>query len=147
MRRRGQDPTESLTAVTSKEELLAAKESAEAANRAPPRARDITAAALTGKDALSMAVVDTFCTLLGGYAGNVALTFGATGGVLIGGGVATHLAVPLAQGGFRERFEDKGRFAAYLRAVGTALITREQPALDGLVHALHTALPTLPVQW
>ena len=117
-----------------------------AATRPLPPARDITARALSGQEELSSQVVDTFCALLGGYAGNVALIFGAVGGVLIGGGVATHLAGRLAGSEFRNRFEDKGRFAAYLRPVGTALITREQPALGGLVHALGTALATLPVQ-
>ena len=102
--------------------------------------------AQAGTDPLSEVVVETFCALLGGYAGNVALTFGAAGGLLIGGGVASHLAGPLAQSRFRERFEDKGRFAGYLRSVGTALITREQPALTGLVHALASSLASLPVQ-
>ena len=117
-----------------------------AAARPLPPARDITTRALSGQDDLSSLVVDIFCALLGGYAGNVALSFGAVGGVLIGGGVATHLAGRLAHSEFRSRFEDKGRFAAYLRPVGTALITREQPALGGLVHALGTALAALPVQ-
>lgn len=118
----------------------------EAAAQPLPAPKDITARAIDGRDALSREVVETFCALLGGYAGNVALTYGATGGLLLGGGIATHLADLLARSPFRRRFEDKGRFAAYLRAIGTARIKRAQPALDGLVHALGTALPSLPIQ-
>ncbi len=127
-------------------QAVAAVVDATEASHPQPKASDITRAALDGTDRLSLQVVDTFCALLGGYAGNVALSFGAVGGVMIGGGVASHLAEPIAKGVFRERFEDKGRFAAYLRPIGTALITREQPALDGLVHALSIAPGALPVQ-
>ncbi len=98
------------------------------------------------EDTLCRVVVDAFCELLGGYAGNVALVFGATGGVLVGGGVAARLAGPLDRGGFRSRFEDKGRFADYLAPIGTALILHDQPTLAGLSHALSTSLAALPTQ-
>jgi glucokinase len=111
-----------------------------------PAPRDITARAVAGNDPLCREVVDTFCALLGGYAGNVALVYGATGGVLIGGGIATHIAGLLDDSAFRSRFEDKGRFSSYLAAIGTARMTRAQPALDGLVYALRTALSSLPIQ-
>lgn len=117
----------------------------DAATQTLPTAREITTRAIAGGDPLSIEVIDTFCALLGGYAGNVALTYGAVGGVLIGGGVALHLVELLARSNFRSRFEDKGRFSAYLRPVGTALITRAQPALDGLVYALANSLASLPV--
>jgi glucokinase len=109
-----------------------------------PAPHEITARAIAG-DALCAEVVATFCGLLGGYAGNVALTFGASGGLLVGGGIAGHIAELLARSDFRSRFEDKGRFCTYLAAIGTARITRAQPALDGLAYALATALPSLPL--
>ena len=65
---------------------------------------------------------------------------------LLGGGITAHISELLVAGAFRRRFEDKGRFGAYLGAIGTARIIREQPALDGLVYALAAALPTLSVQ-
>ena len=118
----------------------------EAALRPLPSPREITDAAVAGDDALCREVVATFCALLGVYAGNVALTFGAAGGVLIGGGITAHISDLLAHSDFRRRFEDKGRFGGYLGAIGTARITRDQPALDGLVHALGSALRSLQVQ-
>ena len=118
----------------------------DAARQPLPSPREITERAVAGSDSLCAEVVDTFCALLGVYAGNVALTFGAAGGVLIGGGITGHISGLLAGSDFRRRFEDKGRFGGYLAAIGTARITRDQPALDGLVHALGSALPSLAVQ-
>jgi len=118
----------------------------DAARQPLPEPREITARARSGNDPLCSEVVETFCGLLGVYAGNVALTYGAGGGLLIGGGITAHISELLVAGAFRRRFEDKGRFGAYLGAIGTARIIREQPALDGLVYALAAALPTLSVQ-
>jgi len=80
--------------------------------------------------------VDSFCALLGGFAGNVALTLGARGGVYIGGGVVPRLGERFFQSAFRQRFEAKGRFEGYLQAVPTALITDTLAALTGSAFAL-----------
>jgi glucokinase len=37
---------------------------------------------------------------------------------------------------FRQRFEDKGRYREYLRAIPTYIITTPQPALIGLQRLL-----------
>jgi glucokinase len=108
-----------------------------------PAPAEITARAVAGDDPLCAEVIATFCGLLGGYAGNVALTYGAGGGLLIGGGIVEHIVELLVRSDFRSRFEDKGRFCTYLAAIGTARIMRAQPALDGLANALATALPSL----
>jgi glucokinase len=73
-----------------------------------------------------------FSALLGTFASNAALTFGAQGGVYIAGGVARRLGDRFDRALFRSRFEDKGRFRAYLERIPTLLITREYPALHGL---------------
>jgi glucokinase len=76
--------------------------------------------------------VDLFCAVLGSVAGNLALTFGARGGVLIGGGIAPRLAAELQRPSFRARFESKGRLGAYLRPIPTRLIRRKEPTFVGL---------------
>jgi len=54
---------------------------------APKRnAAEITNAALDGTCPISRAALDLFCAMLGTFAGNVALMFGARGGVFIAGG-------------------------------------------------------------
>jgi glucokinase len=103
-------------------------------------AAEITRRALTENDALCMATLATFCAMLGSFAGNVALTFGARGGVLVAGGIVEKLGELFYESRFRERFEAKGRFRDYLSAIGTAVITAPYPALNGAAHAIASAL-------
>jgi glucokinase len=86
---------------------------------------------LSGADPVCECAIDVFCALLGGVAGNVALTLGARGGVFIGGGIVPRLGERFFQSQFRERFEAKGRFRPYLEAIPTALITDTLAALAG----------------
>jgi glucokinase len=88
--------------------------------------------AAAGKgDALAEETIDRFCSILGGVAGDLALTFGARGGVFISGGIAPRVANRLAAGRFRERFEDKGRLSDYMREIPTSLVLHPYPALIG----------------
>ena len=97
--------------------------------------------ALGGQDEVCGRTVDMFCALLGGFAGNVALTLGARGGVYIGGGIVPRLGERFFVSPFRERFEAKGRFQAYLEAVPTLLITDTLAALSGAALALEQRRP------
>ncbi|CAN0618947.1 putative Glucokinase / HTH-type transcriptional regulator [Burkholderia multivorans] len=83
-------------------------------------------------DALALETVECFCGILGSFAGSIALTLGALGGVYIGGGVALKLGELFTRSSFRERFEAKGRFAQYLANVPTYLITADYPAFLGV---------------
>ncbi len=98
--------------------------------------REVQAASRPGGEALAAKAVDRFCRILGSAAGDIALTLGARGGVYVTGGVAQRLADPLASGGFRQRFEDKGRFRAYLAAIPTSLILEPYAALIGAASVL-----------
>ena len=88
------------------------------------------------RDPHCLATLDTFCAMLGGFAGNVALTVGARGGVFVAGGIAQKLGDDFLRSRFRERFEAKGRFDAYLARIATALVTAPHPALRGAAQAL-----------
>ena len=76
----------------------------------------------------------------GTAASNLALTLGAQGGVFIAGGIIPRLGETFTTSAFRERFEDKGRFKNYLKAIPTFVITHETPALIGLAALLDEAL-------
>jgi glucokinase len=94
-------------------------------------ASDVIAGARAG-DALCVRALDLFCAFLGSAAGNLALTLGARGGVFVGGGIAPRILAELDASRFRERFEDKGRFADYLRTIPTWVVTASvSPALLG----------------
>lgn len=100
-------------------------------------AAEITTRALAGSDARCVEAVTLFCSFLGSVAGNLALTLGARGGVYIGGGIVPRLGPLFAGSAFRERFEAKGRFRAYLARVPVFVIHASvSPALLGAARAL-----------
>ncbi len=104
---------------------------------APPEAAEIVRRALAGQDSLCRGALDLFFDFLGGVAGDLALTLGARGGVFIGGGMVPRMVDAFMASGFRRRFEDKGRFADYLRDVPVWVITApDSPALWGAARAL-----------
>ncbi|PZG13608.1 glucokinase [Nonomuraea aridisoli] len=82
-------------------------------------------------DPLCAETVEVFCGMLGGFAGNVALTLGARGGVYLGGGVLPRMVERVRTSAFRTRFTDNPDMADYLTAIGTVLIVASQPALTG----------------
>ncbi|MGE5547544.1 MAG: glucokinase [Solirubrobacterales bacterium] len=83
--------------------------------------------------------LDTFFAMLGTVAGNLALSLGARGGVFVAGGILPRMRDALAASQFRERFEAKGRFKAYLGPIPCWLVVHPQPAFAGLA-ALATEL-------
>lgn len=98
---------------------------------------EIVERARLGADPLCEEAIDLFCRFLGSFAGNVALTLGARGGVYIGGGIAPRLLPELRASRFRERFEGKGRFQGYLAQIPCLLINAAvSPALIGASRAL-----------
>lgn len=97
---------------------------------------DITRKAADGSCAVCKETLDTFCAMLGTVAGNLVLTLGARGGLYIGGGILPKLGETFFQSGFRQRFEDKGRFKSYLAPVPAYLIVSRYPAFIGLQHIL-----------
>lgn len=101
-----------------------------------PEAAEITAADMSGSDALAVETLELFCALLGTAASNLALTLGAAGGVLVAGGVVPRLGERFTRSPFRSRFEDKGRLRPYLEKIPTAVVTHPLPAFLGLMQAL-----------
>jgi glucokinase len=92
----------------------------------------VTEAALSGSCPASREALDTFCAVLGAVAGDLALTFGARGGVFIAGGIVPRFVDHLARTAFRDQLEAKGRFRDYLSAIPVRVILRPDPAFVGL---------------
>ncbi len=78
------------------------------------------------------ATVRLFWLLAARYAGDIAMAFLATGGVIFSGGVLPRLLPLLDPAAFRARFEDKAPFGTLLRKVSTALVTTDDIVLRGL---------------
>lgn len=94
----------------------------------------ITKAALAG-DKASLATLMRFCGILGAAAGDLALSFGAMGGVYVAGGIPPRILDILDASTFRERFEAKGRFGDYMRRIPTQVIVHPHAALVGAAQA------------
>jgi glucokinase len=98
----------------------------------PRNAAEITAAALNNTCGISVAAMDMFCTMLGVFAGNIALTFGARGGVYIAGGIVPRIVDHLARSQFRKKFEEKGRLSSYVEPIPTHVIVHPAVSFIGL---------------
>lgn len=86
---------------------------------------DIVQRARQGSDTLCGDAVNIFCAMLATIASNLALTLGAFGGVTISGDVVSQLGRLMLHSPFRERFDAKGRFAAYLAQMPVFLMVPE----------------------
>jgi glucokinase len=95
-------------------------------------AAEITQLAVEGSCTACNAAVDQFCAMLGEVAGNLALAFGAQGGVFIAGGIVPNIRDYLPRTQFRARFEAKGRLRGYLEPIPVFLILHDDPAFIGL---------------
>lgn len=102
----------------------------------PWTAEQIMERGLARSDEAASRSLDAFCSLLGGFAGSVALILGARGGIYIGGGIVPRMEERFFASDFRARFEAKGRFRSYLEPIPTALITDTLVALIGAAAAI-----------
>jgi glucokinase len=100
------------------------------AGAALPDPETIVAMAKAG-DAAARAAASLFIRLLGRFAGGLALTFKATGGVYIAGGVAAALSPLLDDERFRAAFETHPPHKSLLAKIPTSLVTCPEPGLVG----------------
>lgn len=102
----------------------------------------IVAAALqTSAPALCRAVMETFVSVLGAEAGNLAMKVLATGGVYLGGGIPRRILPLLAAAPFMTAFQRKGRLAPVLAHIPVNVILNPDA---GLVGAAAYALDARP---
>jgi glucokinase len=94
-------------------------------------APEITRRALDESEPLCRETLDAFCAMLGTAAANLAVTLGALGGIYIGGGIVPRLGSYFDSSPFRARFEQKGRFSAYVQGIPTYVITAEHATFVG----------------
>jgi glucokinase len=90
----------------------------------------VVANALAGEPA-ALVTVQLFVQLLGRFAGGLALTFKAVGGVYIAGGVASRLGKLLDAEAFRAAFDAHPPYQALLASIPIWMMTRSEPGLLG----------------
>jgi glucokinase len=91
----------------------------------------ITQRALPGTDAVAARTLEMFVSAYGALAGNAALTFMATGGVYLVGGIAPRILTVLRDGTFMRAFLDKGRMSAMLSGVPVHVVINPDVGLIG----------------
>lgn len=80
---------------------------------------------------LCVAVLDTFVSILGAEAGNLALKVLATGGVYLGGGIPLRILDSFEQPRFLDAFRSKGRLEPLMRDIPIHVITNPKVGLMG----------------
>ncbi len=80
---------------------------------------------------LCQITLNTFVSILGAEAGNMALKVMASGGVYLGGGMPVHIHSALESGPFMEAFRRKGRFSDLLSRIPVHVILNPKVALLG----------------
>ena len=82
-------------------------------------------------DPLCRKTFETFLSILGAEAGNLALKILTTGGIYLGGGIPPRILGSLKGNIFKESFHRKGRFADFIAGVQVSVILNKQAALIG----------------
>ena len=121
-------------------EALAVKEGLKPKKLTPA---EISENALSGSSPLCRLTLDMFCAMLGTVASNLALTLGASGGVYLCGGIIPRFIDYFKSSPFRNRFENKGRFDAYLASIPVYVVLSKFPGLIGSAVALDNHLQGL----
>jgi glucokinase len=75
--------------------------------------------------------LETFVSILGAEAGNLALKVMAIGGVYLGGGIPPRILPALKDGRFLEAFHDKGRLSDVVERIPVRVILEPEVALLG----------------
>lgn len=92
--------------------------------------KDITEQAAAG-DARAAHTIDVFCAVFGAIASDLVLSLGAWDGVFLTGGLVPKLLPILQHSGFRQRYENKGRFSAAMARVPSLAVIHPHAGLLG----------------
>lgn len=92
----------------------------------------VSRAALADPESMAGEALALFVTILGRFAGDLALLFMAQGGVYLTGGISRHIHPVLQDGRFRRAFEDKAPFSALIASIPVLVMVDASAALKGL---------------
>jgi glucokinase len=92
----------------------------------------VTAAALADRQGEAAASLRHYWRIVARFAGDMAVTFVATGGVTLSGGVLPRVVDFLDEAAFRHAFEDKAPVDALARKIPTRLVIQSDAVLVGM---------------
>jgi glucokinase len=103
-------------------------------------AATISEYAIKHKDILAIRALDIFIRIYGSFVGDLALSMFPYGGIYIVGGIAPKLLPQIQQGGFMERYLDKGRVSGVLKNFPIYVVTNTKVGLQGAAIYAHKNL-------
>ena len=106
----------------------------DASNKRSDAAELIAEFALAKLDPLAVRALDLFIAVYGAFAGNMAVTTLARGGVFIAGGIAPKIAAKLKDGAFVRAFVSKGRYGELLATIPVHVVMNPQVGLLGALY-------------
>ncbi len=93
---------------------------------------EVTAAALANPKGEAAASLRLYWRIVARFSGDMAVTFVATGGVTLAGGVLPRVVDFLDEAAFREAFDAKAPVDDLARRIPTRLVTRQDAVLVGM---------------
>ena len=112
----------------------------EASKKNVDTAEVIAEFAMAKVDPLAVRSLDVFIAAYGAFAGNMALTTLARGGVYLSGGIAPKIAAKLRDGIFMRAFTSKGRFSDLLEMIPVQVVMNPQVGLHGALLEAHALI-------
>ena len=103
------------------------------------RENEIVAAAEANPNSVARQSVIVFCNMLATFSGNVAFTTGATGGVVLAGGVTRHISPFIAESNFIKRFRVRGHGTWFMQEIPVRIIKAHFVALYGAAEMVLSA--------
>ena len=91
----------------------------------------ISAAACDGSDPLAVETLQLFCAILGSTIGDMALLYGAQGGIYLAGGILPKISQFVLNSSFAERFLNKGPMREALQRIPVKLVEHGQLGVIG----------------
>jgi glucokinase len=103
---------------------------------------------LSGKDRLCRKALETFVSIYGSEAGNLALQYRATGGVYVAGGIAPKILPMMRRPEFLRAFRDKAPMDALVSSIPVRVVLDPRLGLIGAAAAAYfTTMETARPSW
>lgn len=131
-RAHGRITTESVLSGLGIERLHRARMAALGRPVPPSTPADVTARALVDRGSEEARTLAVYWRLVGRFAGDIALTFKATGGVTLAGGILPRITDLLDPAEFRQAFEAKVPVESLARRIPARLVLHGESVLDGM---------------
>ncbi len=92
---------------------------------------EVSVRAFEQQEPLALEAMNIFCDGVGTLVGNSVMTYVATGGVYLGGGILPRMIEFFRHSGFERRMKERGALTGLMANIPVHLITHKYPALIG----------------